>query len=205
MRAASCCSPRCCWPSRPRPPGWGPTIPIRHGYFEQRFFTVHGGAAGEALYWAATTLFQRLGAQILAVLMFASGLLLLTGTTVAGLMSRAGRVARTAGTGTRDLAKTVRSGGPGLEGLDPRGDEIAITRTDPTEPLATDVLGGEPDAGEVQPGAATDQRHGEWAEEEIEGPEIAYEEGATGEVAAPGMAEEGGRRRRPGGRPDADG
>ena len=38
------------------------------------------------------------------------GLLLLTGTTVAGLMSRAGRVARTAGTGTRDLAKTVRSG-----------------------------------------------------------------------------------------------
>ena len=160
-------------PSRPRPPGWGPTIPIRHGYFEQRFFTVHGGAAGEALYWAATTLFQRLGAQILAVLMFASGLLLLTGTTVAGLMSRAGRVARTAGTGTRDLAKTVRSGGPGLEGLDPRGDEIAITRNDPTEPLGTDVLGGEPDAGEVQPGAAADQRHGEWAEEEIEGPEIA--------------------------------
>ncbi len=185
--------------------GLGPDHPIRHGYFEQRFFTVHGGAAGEALYWAATTLFQRLGAQILAVLMFASGLLLLTGTTVAGLMSRAGRVARTAGTGTRDLAKTVRSGGPGLEGLDPRGDEIAITRTDPTEPLATDVLGGEPDAGEVQPGAAADQRHGEWAEEEIEGPEIAYDEGATGEVAAPGIAERGGHRRRPGGRPDADG
>ena len=68
--------------------GLGPDHPARHGYFEQRFFTVHGGAAGEALYWAATTLFQRLGAQILAVLMFASGLLLLTGTTVASLLVR---------------------------------------------------------------------------------------------------------------------
>ena len=38
--------------------GLGPDHPIRHGYFEQRFFTVHGGAAGEALYWAATTLFS---------------------------------------------------------------------------------------------------------------------------------------------------
>lgn len=30
--------------------GLGPDHPARHGYFEQRFFTVHGGAAGEALY-----------------------------------------------------------------------------------------------------------------------------------------------------------
>ena len=101
--------------------GLGPDHPARHGYFEQRFFTVHGGAAGEALYWAATTLFQRLGAQILAVLMFASGLLLLTGTTVASLVSGAGRIARSAGAGTRELAKTVRSARQGLEGFDARG------------------------------------------------------------------------------------
>ena len=169
--------------------GLGPDHPIRHGYFEQRFFTVHGGAAGEALYWAATTLFQRLGAQILAVLMFASGLLLLTGTTVAGLMSRAGRVARTAGTGTRDLAKTVRSGGLGLEGLDPRGDEIEITRADPTEPLATGVLGGEPDAGDAQTATAGDPRHGEWADEDVEGPDTDYDEAAAGEVGAPDAAD----------------
>jgi DNA segregation ATPase FtsK/SpoIIIE, S-DNA-T family len=168
--------------------GLGPDHPVRHGYFEQRFFTVHGGAAGEALYWAATTLFQRLGAQILAVLMFASGLLLLTGTTVAALMSRAGRVARTAGTGTRDLAKTVRSGGRGLEGLNPRGDEIAITRADPTEPLATEMLGDEPDRGEMENGGAGDPRHGEWADEEVEGPEAAYDEATAGEAGPADVA-----------------
>jgi S-DNA-T family DNA segregation ATPase FtsK/SpoIIIE len=151
--------------------GLGPDHPARHGYFEQRFFTVHGGAAGEALYWAATTLFQRLGAQILAVLMFASGLLLLTGTTVASLLSRAGRVARSAGAGTRELAMTVRAGRQGLEGFDPRGEEIAITRADPTEALAAEMLGGEPDTGEMESGVAGDHQHPEWAEEEVEAPE----------------------------------
>jgi S-DNA-T family DNA segregation ATPase FtsK/SpoIIIE len=160
--------------------GLGPDHPVRHGYFDQRFFVVHGGAAGEALYWAATTLFQRLGAQILAVLMFASGMLLLTGTTVAGLMSRAGRIARTAGMGTRELAKTVRSGGHGLEGFDPRGDQIAVTRGDPTEPLATELLGDEPDPEEV--GAAGDHRHGEWADEDVEAPEPSNDE-ADADVA----------------------
>ena len=74
---------------------------------------------GEGLYWAATTLFQRLGAQILAVLMFVSGVLLLTGATVAGLLSRAGRAARSAGTGTRELAKTVRLAGSGSRAGEP--------------------------------------------------------------------------------------
>ena len=129
--------------------GLGPDHPARHGYFEQRFFTVHGGVAGEALYWAATTLFQRLGAQILAVLMFASGLLLLTGTTIASLVSGAGRIARSAGAGTRELAKTVRSGREGLEGFDARGEEIAITRAGPTESLSAETLAAEPDTGEM--------------------------------------------------------
>ena len=103
---------RCCSPLRPGPLGLGPAHPARHGYFVERFYTVHGGVLGEGLYWSATTLFQRLGAQILAVLMFVSGVLLLTGTTVSALLSRAGRMARTAGAGTRELAKTVRTGGP---------------------------------------------------------------------------------------------
>jgi DNA segregation ATPase FtsK/SpoIIIE, S-DNA-T family len=164
--------------------GLGPEHPVRHGYFEQRFFTAHGGASGETLYWAATTLFQRLGAQILAVLMFASGLLLLTGTTVAGSLSRAGRMARTAGTGTRELAKTVRSGRRGLEGFDAGGEEIAITRADATQRLASETLDGEDDTGD--PGVA-DDRQGAWAEEEVEAPQIGpvdHEEAASGGPAA---------------------
>ena len=46
----------------------------------------HGGAVGEGLYWASTTLFQRLGAHILVVLLFVSGVLLLTGTTLASVL-----------------------------------------------------------------------------------------------------------------------
>ena len=170
--------------------GLGPEHPVRHGYFEQRFFTVHGGAAGETLYWAATTLFQRLGAQILAVLMFASGLLLLTGTTVAGLVSRAGRMARTTATGTRELARTVRSGGRGLENFDAGSEEIAITRADPTQRLASGTLGGESDTGGLETGVA-DHRQGEWAEEEVEAPEagpLDYEEAASGEGVAADVA-----------------
>ncbi len=120
--------------------GLGPEHPARHGYFDDRFMTSHGGAVGEALYWAATTLFQRLGASILAVLMLASGCLLLTGGTVAGLFARAAAAARRARATTAEVARTlVRAREPdGLE--EPRGDEIAITRANPTEPLAPEPL-----------------------------------------------------------------
>ncbi len=144
--------------------GLGPGHPARHGYFVERFYTVHGGVLGEGLYWSATTLFQRLGAQILAVLMFVSGMLLMTGTTVSALLSRAGRVARTAGAGTRELAKTVRLNG--LEGADPRGEEIAITRGAPTEPLATEIL-DDGQTGELQ---AAEGEEPDWEAEGAERP-----------------------------------
>ena len=162
--------------------GLGPAHPARHGYFVERFYTVHGGVLGEGLYWSASTLFQRLGAQILAVLMFVSGMLLLTGTTVSALLSRAGRMARTAGAGTRELAKTVRTGG--LEGADARGEDIEITRAAHTEPLATEIL-GEQDTGEL---GAEDASAG-WEAEEADSDasdggtadrgQFAYEEAAA--------------------------
>jgi DNA segregation ATPase FtsK/SpoIIIE, S-DNA-T family len=118
--------------------GLGPSHPARHGYFDQAFYSVHGGVLGEALYWAATSLFHRLGAQILAVLLFACGVLLISQTTLSSLLGGAGRLARSAGAGTRELAKTIRlSAGQGLADLEPDGREIAITRADATEPLAT--------------------------------------------------------------------
>jgi S-DNA-T family DNA segregation ATPase FtsK/SpoIIIE len=163
--------------------GLGPAHPLRHGYFVERFYTVHGGVLGEGLYWSASTLFHRLGAQILAVLMFVSGMLLVTGTTVSALLSRAGRVARTAGAGTRELAKTVRMSG--LEGADARGEDIEIMRAARTEPLATEVL-GEPDTGELTTGDAND---GHWEPEDTESApdggtadrgQFAYEEASPG-------------------------
>ena len=156
--------------------GLGPGHPARHGYFVERFYTVHGGVLGEGLYWSATTLFQRLGAQILAVLMFVSGVLLMTGTTISAQLSRAGRMARTAGAGTRELAKTVRLNG--LEGADARGDEIAITRAASTEPLATESL-ADGETRELEEGV--DREDGQsWEAETREGP-------ADGEAADRGQ------------------
>jgi len=148
--------------------GLGPSHPARHGYFDEPFYSVHGGILGEGLYWAATSLFHRLGAQILAVLLFVCGLLLITQTTVSSFLTRAGRVARSAGAGTRELAKTVRmSGARGIGDFEPDGRDIAITRAGSTEPLATEALSN-PDLDEAAR-FADDEEPG-WEEDEVESP-----------------------------------
>ena len=120
--------------------GLGPDRPIRDGYFEPRFYTTHGGAVGEALYWASTTLFQRLGAQILAVLMLLSGVLLLTGMTIANLFAHAGGAARRARDTTREMARTVRQEPAPPGWAEPEGDDIQITRANETEAFVTEPL-----------------------------------------------------------------
>ena len=168
--------------------GLGPERPNRHDFFEQRFMVEHGGAVGEALYWASTTLFQRLGAHILALLMLVSGTLLLTGTTVAGVVGATGRAMRRAGTGTRDVARTVRT--QRRTAADPwgsvPGEEIAITRADPTEPITAEP------GGEAETLAVEERDADEW-HEAIGGEAIAVEERnhqpAT-DPAAPGRGEE---------------
>ena len=151
--------------------GLGPERPNRHDFFEQRFMVEHGGAVGEALYWASTTLFQRLGAHILALLMLVSGTLLVTGTTVAGVVGATGRAMRRAGTGTRDVARTVRT--QRRTAADPwgsvPGEEIAITRADPTEPITAEP------SGEAETIAVEERDADEW-HEAIGGEAIAVEE-----------------------------
>jgi hypothetical protein len=161
--------------------GLGAAHPERHGYFDQRFYSGHGGVLGEALYWAATSLFHRLGAQILAVSMFVCGLLLVTQTTVSNLLTRAARMARTAGAGTRDLAKTVRLGGAGgIQDFEPNGRDIAITRAGTTDVLGPDALGRD-EAGDEDTLRLADGEP-EWDDDGPEAPgagQFAYEETAA--------------------------
>ncbi len=125
--------------------GLGPERPHRHDYFDQGFMAEHGGAIGESLYWASTTLFQRLGAHILVVLMLISGALLLTGTTLGTLFGATGRAVKRAGTGTREVARTVRTQRLGAEPWgEPSDSEIAITRARDTETFETERLAPEP-------------------------------------------------------------
>ncbi len=161
--------------------GLGPDRPNRHDFFEQRYMLEHGGYLGEALYWASTSLFQRLGAHILALLMGASGLLLVTGTTVAGFLGATGSAVRRAGTQSRDVARSVRTQRMRtVDGwADAPGDEIAITRANPTEPITSEL----DDAAETE----VVERDQEWEAPEPDPDEFAYEQGGEsreqGEVA----------------------
>jgi DNA segregation ATPase FtsK/SpoIIIE, S-DNA-T family len=102
--------------------GVGRGAPPRDGYFEPDFFTEHGGVLGEALFWATETLFQRLGANIIAVLMILSGALLLSGRPIATLLRSGADAGRRAGELTGGLARTARHralspGGPRTQPL----------------------------------------------------------------------------------------
>jgi DNA segregation ATPase FtsK/SpoIIIE, S-DNA-T family len=116
-------------------------------YFEPDYFTEHGGALGEVLYWASATLFQRIGAHIIAVLMILSGVLLLSGRPIAGLIRSSAEAGRRARQATGELARTarqVRGGEPGRGGLSTlpleRDTETAMETVfeDPGETMALD-------------------------------------------------------------------
>ena len=107
---------------------------VRKDLFDPDFFPHHGGGIGETLYWATTTLFQRIGAHIIAVLLIASGLLLLSGRSVSDMVRAARRGADRARQGTVNFATAVKE---------------SRVRTDPdlidTSPAETDPIFGPPE------------------------------------------------------------
>jgi S-DNA-T family DNA segregation ATPase FtsK/SpoIIIE len=108
--------------------------------FDPDFFPHHGGALGEVLYWASTTLFQRIGAHIIAVLLLLSGLLLVCGRSVSDMISAGHRGFERAKRGTVGFATAIR--------------ESRIS-TDPdllhTDPVETDPIFGPPEPLDDEP------------------------------------------------------
>jgi S-DNA-T family DNA segregation ATPase FtsK/SpoIIIE len=106
----------------------------REKLFDPAFFPHHGGALGEVLYWASTTLFQRVGAQIIAVVLLVSGVLLIWGRSVSELLSAGHRGFDRAKRGTVGFATAIRE---------------SRVRTDPdligTDPVQTDPVFGPPE------------------------------------------------------------
>jgi S-DNA-T family DNA segregation ATPase FtsK/SpoIIIE len=80
----------------------------RPGLFDPTFFPHHGGAVGEALYWATTTLFQRIGAHIIAVLLLLSGVLLIWGRSLSDLIAAGRRGFERAQRGTVGFATAIK-------------------------------------------------------------------------------------------------
>src|SRR5512133_2672663 len=155
----------------------GPDHPIRHQYFDSRWFPDHGGLVGESLYWATATLFQRLGAHIVALFLIAAGGLLVTGTSIATFLSSTGRAITKAKASSAEMARTV------AQTNWQRDDAFAAaaTRGAPTE-----VMSGYPDE-ELEPTV----RVVEFDQEPDPEPEFPESEAPTGELAA-GEAADGG-------------
>ncbi|MEA2471401.1 MAG: segregation ATPase FtsK/SpoIIIE, family, partial [Thermoleophilaceae bacterium] len=67
--------------------GLGPDHPARHGFFHASYFRDHGGVIGDAMFFVSKTLFSSFGAHIIFVFLMLAGVLLLTGASVAGILS----------------------------------------------------------------------------------------------------------------------
>jgi DNA segregation ATPase FtsK/SpoIIIE, S-DNA-T family len=120
--------------------------------FDSTFFPQHGGALGEVLYWASTTLFQRIGAHIIAVLLLLSGLLLVCGRSVSDMISAGHRGFERAKRGTVGFATAIKESrintDPDLLHTDPVDTDPIFG---PPEPLDDEPVITEADPGEEKP------------------------------------------------------
>ncbi|MBK5233175.1 MAG: DNA translocase FtsK [Thermoleophilia bacterium] len=126
--------------------GLGGSRPGTMQYFDSGWFPDHGGVVGESAYWLLATLLQPFGAHLIAVFALLAGLLLLTGSTVAAVLSRSGSVFKRAGTAsagaTRVLTRTA---------IRPDDDATAVIDAEDelTEPLLPDhdeIFASDPEA-----------------------------------------------------------
>jgi DNA segregation ATPase FtsK/SpoIIIE, S-DNA-T family len=67
--------------------GLGPGDTPRDGFLDADYLEHHGGLVGESLFWASAKLFSEAGSHILFVFLLLAGVLLLTGASIAGLIS----------------------------------------------------------------------------------------------------------------------
>jgi DNA segregation ATPase FtsK/SpoIIIE, S-DNA-T family len=107
--------------------GLGPGDTPRDGFLDAAYLRRHGGLTGEALFWTSSTLFSDAGAHILFVFLLLAGLLLVTGASIAGLM-----------TATRDAATSTTERVRGAT----RALSAAATAPLPRGPLPGDPMPG---------------------------------------------------------------
>jgi DNA segregation ATPase FtsK/SpoIIIE, S-DNA-T family len=67
--------------------GLGPGDTPRDGFLDSTYLETHGGLVGEVLLWTSAKLFSEAGSHILCVFLLLAGALLLTGASVAGVLS----------------------------------------------------------------------------------------------------------------------
>jgi DNA segregation ATPase FtsK/SpoIIIE, S-DNA-T family len=170
---------------------------VREKLFDPEFFPEHGGGLGEVLYWASTTLFQRIGAHIIAVLLIAAGLLLVMGRSVSDMIAAGHRGFARARDGAADFVTLMRESkrnpteDPDYVGTDPIDTDPVFG---PPEPVDTVPVVSRADPPAAEPGVANfDEavKLGEEDEDTTETIRIARaEEPPTDEEALDGEAED---------------
>jgi DNA segregation ATPase FtsK/SpoIIIE, S-DNA-T family len=110
--------------------GMGPGDTPRDGFLDAAYLREHGGLTGEVLFWTSSKLFSEAGSHILFVFLLLAGILLVTGASIAGMM-----------TATREAATTTTERVRGAT----RSLSAAATAPLPRGPLPGDPIPGVPE------------------------------------------------------------
>src|SRR5215203_6420988 len=88
--------------------GLGPGDTPREGFLDAHYLEHHGGLVGESLFWASAKLFSTAGSHILFVFLLLAGVLLLTGASIASIVTATREAAATTTERVRRTSATVR-------------------------------------------------------------------------------------------------
>jgi DNA segregation ATPase FtsK/SpoIIIE, S-DNA-T family len=88
--------------------GLGPGDTPRDGFLDPGYLEHHGGLVGESIFWASAKLFSTAGSHILFVFLLLAGVLLLTGASIASIVTATRQAAATTTERVRRTSATVR-------------------------------------------------------------------------------------------------
>jgi len=130
--------------------GLGPGDTPRDGFLDPDYLEHHGGLVGESLYWVTSKLFSEAGAHILFVFLLLAGVLLLTGASIAGILTATHEAAVTT---TERVRRTPNPFLPPLAPLPADADAVRPPERENHEPVvrATHVEAPALDASERYP------------------------------------------------------
>ncbi len=95
--------------------------------WEADWIKERGGALGEGLYWATSTLLGSVGSHIVALFLFLAAALLLTGASVAGIL-------KATGSHVADTTRSLRTPRPATAGAKARRERVVVPEDADVEP-----------------------------------------------------------------------
>ncbi len=111
--------------------GLGPGDTPRDGFLDAYYLQHHGGLVGESLFWASAKFFSTAGSHILFMFLLLAGVLLLTGASIAGIVTATREAAATT---TERVLRTTGTMRVPAERLGPLPPLPESERMEPPEP-----------------------------------------------------------------------